>query len=203
MSQPGNSPHKTPFSIIKCVHLLWVMLSCSRSASVFCVWWNTNNQRGNPLPHMAVYPAWYITITLLLRPALRGQLDYPEHDVRHHWYFETDCTVLKHSSSLLLEHMSTSVCSQVSFSTVIPNLTQMDDYEFGPMHDVMILLSRNQTPARLLVYIAAYSGISGISEKKKGKWAVTVLVLLHVLFNGRFVWNSFDHNVGMNDVSKI
>lgn len=65
---------------------------------------------------------------------------YPEHDVRHHWNFETDCTVLKHSSSLLLEHMSTSVCSQVSFSSVIPKLIQIDDYDSGPMHDVMVLL---------------------------------------------------------------
>lgn len=78
----------------------------------------------------------------MLRPAFRGQLEYPEHDVRHHWYFETDYTTLKHSSSLLLEHMTTSVCSQVSFSTVIPKLVQMDDYDSEPMHDVMILLSQ-------------------------------------------------------------
>lgn len=80
----------------------------------------------------------------MLRPALRGQLEYPEHDVRHHWYFETDYTMLKHSS-LLLEHMTTSVCSQVSFSTVIPKLVQMDDYDSEPVRDVMILLSLNQT----------------------------------------------------------
>jgi len=94
----------------------------------------------------------------MLRPALRGQLEYPEHDVRHHWDFETDYTTIKHSSSLLLEHMTTSVCSQVPFSTVIPKLVQMDGCDSEPMHDAMILLSRNHTPASGLVHIAAYSG---------------------------------------------
>lgn len=98
----------------------------------------------------------------MLRPALRGQLEYPEHDVRHHWYFETDYTTLKHSSYLLLEHMTTSVCSQVPFSTVIPKLLQMDDYVSEPMHDVMILLSRNQTSDPDLWWLAIPRGIGCI-----------------------------------------
>lgn len=54
--------------------------------------------------------------------------------------------------------MTTSVCSQVPFSTVIPKLVQMDGYDSEPKHDAMILVSCNQTPARGLVHIAACSG---------------------------------------------